>query len=326
MGHLQLAYSRPRNFRGFGHTTVIPDANHIEAFPKQGAWYRIKAGESFWKTAKKAYGIDNVKPGLLAMNDSPWNHHIRKATTGWEAYGVPGLQAQKKYDSIKNPHAGFKSGNEYPVVWIPPMPQFKEPEDIWGAPGVEPPPPPDPDVPPPDVPGQGPPGQQGAPGVPGPQGIPGIPGPRGEQGIPGPRGEPGIPGAGAGDPVPGPQGEQGIPGIPGPQGIPGAGAGDPIPGPQGEQGIPGPPGQQGAPGAGAGDPIPGPQGIPGIPGPRGEQGIPGTGGGVSQEELEQAIEQYFADNPMTGGAIGGSQLPTLASFGLMALAMKSGIY
>jgi hypothetical protein len=34
----------------------------------------------------------------------------------------------------------------------------------------------------------------------------------------------------------------------------------------------------------------------------------------------------MADNPMTGGGIGGSQLPTLASFAIMGLAMKMGIY
>lgn len=281
-----------RGLGNFGADYYIPTPAQIVATPTQGKWYRIKSGESYWGTAKKAYGTTDLKKGLLAMNDARWNDHIRKATTGWESYGVPGLQAQPKYDSINNPKAPYNSGHEYPVSWIPPLPDFKEPEEIYVDPGY---PPPDDGPQTPTDPTQGP------PGPPGPMGPAGPPGPQGQQGSPGQATDAQINAAVTawmqGHPIPpGPEG------IPGPAGMPGPTGG---PGPRGEPGPMGPPGPPGNvsdeailamlqqwlannPGALP----PGPQGIPGLPGipgpmgppgPKGDPGPPGSGGGGGGE-------------------------------------------
>jgi len=281
---------------GFGEYTVIPEPQFITSTPQQGKWYQIKSGESFWGTAKKAYGIDNVRAGLFAMNDAEWNDHIRKATTGWESYGIQGLQAQPKYAGTEAPHAGYGSGHQYPIAWIPPMPNFPEPEEIWPEPSADPPPS--------DAPGQGPPGPMGPEGPMGPMGPLGPIGPEGPMG---PKGDMGPPGDVTDeailamltqylndnpDALP--------PGPPGPQGPPGEAS--TVPGPMGPPGPPGPPGDvsdeaimamltqylnenpdalpPGPPGPpGAASMVPGPIGPAGPPGPIGPAGPGGGGGG-----------------------------------------------
>jgi len=267
-------------FFGIFGDPLIPTADQITATPTQGKWYRIKQGETYWGVAKKAYGTSNLKKGLLAMNAAQWNSHIKKGTAGWEAYGVEGMQAVPKYDSFNNPKAGYGTGHDYPVNWVPPFPNWEEPEQLYPVdPGF---PPPD-DVVEPTEPGQGP------PGPPGPMGPPGPIGPIGPIGPPGPTGAPGE----ATDeainaavqawlqqhpPAAGPIGPMGPPGPPGP---PGQATDEainaavqawlqqhpPPAGPPGPQGIPGIPGMPGMPG-----PI-------GPPGPKGDPGPAGSGGG-----------------------------------------------
>lgn len=200
----------------------LPTKAQIVSTPTPGLWYQIKKGETWWGTAKKAYGSTDLKKGLLLMNKSTWNDHIDRKTKGWEAYKVKGLQATPDYASSSNPRAKVLSGNEYPVAWIPPL-TGEEPEDLGFGEG--------PSIPTP-VPGQGPPGPTGPAGPPGPTG------PKGSQGVQGP---------------PGPTGPKGPKGDTGPQGPPGAGGGTAIavkgpPGPTGPMGPPGPQGPAGPPG------------------------------------------------------------------------------
>lgn len=219
----------------------LPTKDQIVATPTPGLWYQIKKGETWWGTAKKAYGSTNLKKGLLLMNKSSWNDHISRKKKGWEAYGTKGLQATPDYASSSNPRAKVLSGNEYPVAWIPPL-TGEEPEDLGfgGGPGIPTP-----------VPGQGPPGPTGPAGPKGPPGPTGPMGPKGPPGPTGPIGPPGPAGKGAGATIPGP------PGPPGPVGP----VGKSIVGPQGPAGPPGPTGPVGP------------------PGPTGAAGTAGIGGG-----------------------------------------------
>lgn len=238
----------------------LPTPDQITDTPTAGLWYQIKKGETWWGVAKKAYGKDDLKKGLLLMNASTWNDHIDRKKKGWEAYKVKGLQATPDYDSTENPRAEVLTGTEYPVAWIPPL-TGDEPEDMGFAPG--------PDVPTP-VPGQGP---QGPPGPTGPQGPQGPPGPSGTQGPPGPSGTQGPPG---------PTGPQGSQGPKGDQGPPGTGAGTPVPGPQGPPGPPPGPDEIATAVSNyltANPPPAGPQGPPGPPGETGPSGTGGVGGG-----------------------------------------------
>lgn len=164
--------TRPRNMMirtrdrrrfgfGFGQADerVIPSPSQILSTPTPGYWYRIKKGETWWGTSKKAYGADNVKKGLMLMNNSTWNDHIEKKNKGWEAYKVKGLQATPDYSSA-NPHQPKGSGSEYPTAWIPPL-TGEEPEVVFPVPSE---------------PGQGPVGPMGPQGPPGPIGPAGPPG------------------------------------------------------------------------------------------------------------------------------------------------------
>jgi hypothetical protein len=198
----------PLYFSGFGaydptsDPRYIPTPSEIDVANKkatQGRWYRPSNDQTPFGVAKWAYGAANVKKGLMLINDSTWNQHITKGSSGWESYKVKGLQFNPKYSSAM-PHAPSGSGNVQPTVWIPPL-TGEEPEQLGKKKPVIVPPvviskpkgedspgptipipgPTGPYIPPtgPTVPGQGP---QGIPGPPGPQGIPGVPG---AQGLPG---------------------------------------------------------------------------------------------------------------------------------------------
>ena len=251
----------------------IPTTDEILSSPKIGAWYRIKKGETWYGVAKKAFGSTNLKKGLFAMNDSTWNGNIDRKKTGWESYGVVGMQATPDYD-VTNPRAKKNSGTAYPVAWIPPI-TGEEPEElghkdepiiVTPTPVTPTPVTPTPVTPTPVTPTpitQGPPGPQGVPGPPGPQGIPGPPGksiigPPGSQGVPGPAGK-------------------SIIGPPGPQGVPGP-AGKSIIGPPGPQGVPGPAGKS----------------IIGPPGPQGPPGAVSVSGGTSDKMWMLPLVALFA--------------------------------
>lgn len=258
-------------FLGFGAVDeegrYLPKPSEIVAYPKPGTFYKFgtyKEDETYYGIAKRAYGADNVKKGLLTMNASTWNDHINRKNKGWESYKVKGLQSTPDYDSTNNPRAKVLTGHEYPVVWIPPL-TGEEPEDVgYEDPIVTTPTPvPTPGEPIPGPPGPtgpmgpaGPAGPAGAKGATGAKGVPGPPGPEGPQGVigppgpTGPQGPPGPAGKGAGTSIPGP------PGPTGPMGPSGAigPAGPPGPtGPMGPAGPAGPPGPAGAASAGGGD-------------------------------------------------------------------------
>lgn len=224
--------------------------------PRPGTFYRSRKGITPWHVSKAAYGQENVKAGLTLMNSATWNDQIRKARKGWEAYGVDGLQFDPKYS--KAPRSSYRSGSDYPVVWIPPL-DGAEPEDLQPKPS------------------------------PAPSPIPGVPGPRGPSGPRGPGGTPGTPGP------QGPGGSPGTPGTPGPRGLIGPSGSA---GPRGHRGPVGPPGSANEAAiaaaikaymiahpteAGAGPPGPrghrGPSGMPGSIGPRGPRGSIGPPGG-----------------------------------------------
>jgi hypothetical protein len=281
-GCVPLTVSLPFKGPVFGatDTRMIPTPEQILDTPKAGAWYRIKKGETWWGVSKSAYGADNVKAGLMLMNNSTWNDHIDRQTKNWEAYKVKGLQATPDY-SAANPHAPKGSGHDYPTAWIPPK-TGEEPEEVYiTVPTPIPTPSPGTTVGPP-----GPQGPQGPPGPTGPQGPPGPTGPKGPTGtgvgVPGPAGPPGPTGASGKTGPAGPPGSMGPAGPPGPTGpmgpIGATGKGVGVPGPAGPPGpigpagksLPGPPGPPG--------PV-GPPGPPGAAGPPGPVGTTGTYGG-----------------------------------------------
>lgn len=269
---------------GFGAVDAegryIPKESEIKPYPTPGFWYRFgthKKDETWYGVAKRAYGGNDVKKGLLLINAASWNNHIDKKKKGWEPYKVKGLQSTPDYDSFNNPRAKVLTGHDYPVAWIPHI-TGEEPEES----GYSPTPTPEPSPPPGKIgpPGPvGPAGPQGPPGPKGPKGAKGDTGPKGPAGPQGPPGPTGPAGAGSGKSVPGPAGPpgpQGPPGPTGPIGPPGpagSGSGQAIPGPKGDMGPPGPIGHPGPIG-----PI-GPQGPTGPPGAVGPQGPPGSVGG-----------------------------------------------
>jgi hypothetical protein len=315
LNHWTTRRSRQFNYAGFdgeySGDIYIPDPNQVLSAPKQGAWYRIKRGETYWGISKKAYGADKVKQGLLLMNASAGNSHIDKRKKGWEAYGVEGLQATPDY-SASSPRAPKGSGTDYPTVWIPPL-SGDEPEDIYPhEPVMTTPVEPSPAMP-------GIPGPRGPAGPRGPQGEPGEQGARGPAGDPGRAGLPGAPGARGARGEMGPAGPRGVPGEIGPQGPKGD------PGQATEESIlravreyiethpdkvRGPAGAPGAPGAPG---LIGPMGPPGLPGPAGP-----AGSGVNDEQIKAAIEDYMERNPIelpkseSGSDRGFWMLPLLA--------------
>ena len=121
----------------------VPDSSEIlTSAPRPGAFYIPRSGIYPIKVAEVAYGSANKKAGLLAMNASTWNDHVRRSTKGWEAYGVAGLQFDPKYGT--NPRSTYGSGTLFPVIWIPPLDK-KEPEAVIVSPSpIAPPLPPAP--------------------------------------------------------------------------------------------------------------------------------------------------------------------------------------
>jgi len=278
-------------YYGFGaDVRYQPKAADIADYPTPGKFYKFgtyKEAETYFGISKRAYGGDNVKAGMMLLNNSSWNSYINKKTKGWEAYKVKGLQSTPDYSGPPDYRRPVLSGHEYPMLWIPPM-DGKEPEEMGYDPVVTAPTP----VPTPTpIPTPTPTPTPTPKPIPGPQGPKGPKGPKGDKGDVGPQGPPGQATKSAileavgeylaanPDLVKGPQGEQGIPGIPGPQGLPGeatksaileavgefiAANPDLVKGPQGEQGE---------------------QGIPGIPGPQGPPGVTNTSQGGGKENM-----------------------------------------
>ncbi len=273
-------------FGGFGSAPNLDDRyvpkpseirNNKDSTP--GMFYRPFPDETPYGVAKRAYGADNVKSGLMLMNAATWNNHIEKGTAGWESYKIKGLQFYPKY-SIENPHAPAGSGKQYPTVWVPPL-TGEEPEKIYTSPTPEPMP---------GEPGKtGPSGPVGPMGPAGPMGPSGPPGSMGPMGPIGPSGPPGNASNAAieaavkaylaahpPEGIPGPSGPSGPQGIPGSQG------------PMGPIGPPGPVGPIGPPGNASNAAIEAavkaylaahpPEGIPGPSGPMGPAGPPGPMG------------------------------------------------
>jgi len=121
----------------------VPDSSEILiSSPRPGTFYIPRSGIYPIKVAEVAYGPANKKAGLLAMNASTWNDHVRRGTKGWEAYKVSGLQFDPKYGT--NPRSIYGSGTSFPVIWIPPL-DGKEPEAVIVSPApIAPPLPPAP--------------------------------------------------------------------------------------------------------------------------------------------------------------------------------------
>src|SRR4030042_878826 len=175
VGRMPFYTAGPR-YGGFGSPTnvddrVVPTAAQIrtEKDSCPGMCERPQESETPYGVAKRAYGAENVKSGLLLMNSATWNNHITKAATGWESYKIKGLQFNPKYSS-QNPHAPSGAGHEYPTVWIPPL-TGEEPEQIYENPVI------------PGMPGEQ--GKTGPMGPIGPMGPMGPIGPKGPSGPPG---------------------------------------------------------------------------------------------------------------------------------------------
>ena len=156
----------------------VPDSSEILiSSPRPGAFYIPRSGIYPIKVAEVAYGAANKKAGLLAMNASTWNDHVRRGTKGWEAYKVSGLQFDPKYGS--HPCSTYNTGKLYPVIWIPPL-TGEEPEVWFSKPSPVPPvgpvvPPYVPPTPPPYVPPYVPPVPPYVPPTPPPSVPPYVP-------------------------------------------------------------------------------------------------------------------------------------------------------
>ena len=116
----------------------IPSADEIlTSAPRPGTFYQGRAGIYPVKVAKVAYvkngsGAVNIYQGLRLMNESPWNDHMRRSTAGYTSYPAigKGIQFEPKYAGTSKPEAGFGSGHQYPVVWIP-TEDGKEPDEVF---------------------------------------------------------------------------------------------------------------------------------------------------------------------------------------------------
>ncbi len=216
-----IIWTRPfarRRFGYFGQTgTYVPTENQIEKFtPKQGLFYRPQKPETVASISQRAYGKENTPKGVKTIAASPWNHHIRYTTKGYEYLKIEGPEMHAGYGL--HPLSKRGSGTYFPVFWLPPLATKAEPEQIFTGDGEtdaniteqiraavdawlrEHPPP------------AGPPGDEGARGERGPTGAPGTPGAIGPPGKAGPAGPAGKMGPA------GPQGAPGTPGIIGPPG------------------------------------------------------------------------------------------------------------
>jgi hypothetical protein len=192
--------------------------------PKPGRFFQPLEYKNPITFALRAYGDANKKKGLLIINASSWNNHIYKSTKGWEPYKTKGFILSKQYAGVNDPRAGYKTGNQYPVLWIPPL-TGEEPENmLWTQPvPSQPGQPSQPGIPSaPSQPSQPPvtsqPGIPSAPSAPlpvsqaeldaairryfnahpvqpGPMGPMGPQGPPGMPGVPGSPGQPGLPGS-----------------------------------------------------------------------------------------------------------------------------------
>jgi hypothetical protein len=112
----------------------VPDASEIlTAAPKPGSFYVPRSGIYPAKVADVAYGAADRKRGLLLMNASTWNDHVRRAAAGWEPYKVKGLQFEAKYKAT-DPRSTYGSGTAFPVIWVPPL-DGREPEAVIVSPG-----------------------------------------------------------------------------------------------------------------------------------------------------------------------------------------------
>jgi len=132
------ARGAPR-LHGFGEEGARyspPLAAVLEKDPRPGTFYRPRKGILPTTVAQVAYGTAGRKAGLLTMNRSTWNDHVRRSTAGWEAYHVAGLQFDPRYASA-DPRSTFGSGSSFPVIWIPPI-TGEEPEALFGAPAPAP--------------------------------------------------------------------------------------------------------------------------------------------------------------------------------------------
>jgi hypothetical protein len=280
---------------GYQGSQYVPDLSQILSTPTIGAWYRLKKGDTYWGISKKAYGADNIKAGLYAMDDNPGNSHIAQGPKGWEAYNRDGLQATPDY-SATAPRAPKGSGKDYPTVWIPPL-SGETPEQIY---------PPEPIITTPE------PVSPPIVSIPGPPGPPGPQGPEGKKGSPGSTGPAGPPPSDSAifsaitkylTTNPPPAGPAGPMGPPGPKGDPGEAtdaaimaavqqylAANPPPA--------GPPGPKGLPGS------MGPAGLIGPAGPMGPPGPKGDPGEATDEAIMSAVQQYLAANPPPAGPPG----------------------
>jgi nucleoid-associated protein YgaU len=259
---------------GYQGGQYVPDPSQILSTPTVGAWYRLKKGDTYWAISKKAYGADNVKVGLYAMDENPGNAHIAQGPKGWEAYKRDGLQATPDY-SAELPRAPKGAGNDYPTVWIPPL-SGETPEQIY---------PPEPSIPSPVT------------------SIPGPPGPMGPAGPPGPAGPAPSDSAifsaitkylTANPPPAGPAGPMGPAGPAGPKGAPGEATDAAIMAAVQQYLIANPPP--------AGPP--GPEGLPGTMGPMGPMGPQGAPGEATDAAIMAAVQQYLAANPPPAGPPG----------------------
>jgi hypothetical protein len=300
-------YRHRGGFAGFGaydpasDPRYIPTVSEIDVANKKstpGRWYRPTNDETPFGVAKRAYGSASLKTGLMLMNNSTWNSHITKGTSGWESYKIKGLQFNPQY-SASLVHAPSGSGKVQPTVWIPPI-TGEEPEDLGKKPtptpipipDLDPVPTPTPGPTPTPIPGQGPKGDKGD------KGDPGSVGPAGP--MPSNAAVAALISdyMGAHPPQPGPKGDKGDPGPTGAMGPPGSASPESVDALIKEY-LKSNPAQQGPVG-----PM-GPKGDKGDPGTQGPQGLPGS---ASPEAVAQLINDYMSTHPIQASAPSASQI------------------
>jgi len=114
-------------------------AQILNKAPKFNTFYRPEKSRNVYlsqvaRVAARNAGLpDNMTfPTIKAISKSAWNKsHIAYTSKGYENYGIEGPAYKKIYGAA--PLSQPKTGNEYPVIWIPDPRDPKEPRQIFGG-------------------------------------------------------------------------------------------------------------------------------------------------------------------------------------------------
>lgn len=91
-------------------TPAPPSPFEPSPAPVPGKWYQVIQGDTLWEIARAAYGVGTHYPRIVEADQNQW---IGKYGHSWGG----GL-----YPKYSGWNTGWKSGYEWPVVYIPVLP------------------------------------------------------------------------------------------------------------------------------------------------------------------------------------------------------------